>query len=134
MLDLGIADDVDLVPATANPFPLMAAAGALALPSLWEGSSNVLLEAMACGTPVVASRTAGDSEHVVNGGKYGLLVDPFDVEGLAAALLRQTGPDRIEPGDRIQAFSRDRAMTRYIQLFDEAVGGTALRAPSLVSL
>ena len=134
MLDLGIADDVDLVPATANPFPLMAAAGTLALPSLWEGSSNVLLEAMACGTPVVASRTAGDADHVLNGGKYGVLVDPFDVEGLAAALLLQTGPDRIGPDDRVQAFTRDRAMAHYMQVFDDAVAGTALRTPSLVSL
>lgn len=134
MLDLGIADDVDLVPATANPFPLMAAAGALALPSLWEGSSNVLLEAMACGTPIVASRTAGDAGHVLDGGKYGLLVDPHDVEALAAALVRQTGPDRVEPANRVQSFTRDQALARYIQTFDQAVAGTALRAPSLVSL
>ena len=121
MLDLGIADDVDLVPATANPFPLMAAAGALALPSLWEGSSNVLLEAMACGTSIVASRTAGDAEHVLDGGEYGLLVDPHDVEGLAAALVRQTGPDRVTPGNRVQSFTRDQAMARYIQTFDQLI-------------
>ena len=133
-LDLGIADDVDFVPATANPFPLMAAAGALALPSLWEGSSNVLLETMACGTPIIASRTAGDAELVLDGGTYGLLVDPYDVEGLAAALVRQTGPDRVEPGDRVQAFSRDRAMARYIQTFDDAVARATHRAPSLASL
>jgi glycosyltransferase involved in cell wall biosynthesis len=134
MLELGIADDVDLVPATANPFPLMAAAGALALPSLWEGSSNVLLEAMACGTPIVAARTAGDAEHVLDFGKYGLLVDPHDVEGIAAALVRQTGPDPVAPRDRIQSFSRDRTMARYIQAFDEVVAGTALRAPTLITL
>ena len=131
-LELGIADDVDLVPATANPFPLMAAAGALALPSLWEGSSNVLLEAMACGTPVIASRTAGDAEHVLDGGKYGVLVDPHDVEGLAAALVRQAGPDRIEPGNRVQSFARDRAMSRYIQLFDQlAAAGSKVPAERL---
>ena len=127
-LELGIADDVDFVPATANPFPLMAAAGALALPSLWEGSSNVLLEAMACGTPVIAARTAGDAGHVLDQGRYGLLVDPFDVEGLAAALVRQTGTDRVEPGDRVQSFTRDRSMARYIQLFDRLVAGAA-RSP-----
>ena len=120
-LDLGIGDDVDLVPATANPFPLMAAAGALALPSLWEGSSNVLLEAMACGTPVVASRTAGDADHVLDGGRYGVLVDPRDVEGLAEALVRQVGTESIEPGDRVQSFSRDRALARYIRMFNQAV-------------
>ena len=118
-LELGIADDVDFVPATANPFPLMAAAGALALPSLWEGSSNVLLEAMACGTPVIASRTAGDAGHVLDGGRFGLLVDPGDVDGLAAALVRQVGADPVMPGDRVQSFTRDLAMDRYIQLFDQ---------------
>ncbi|MCL6699603.1 glycosyltransferase [Sphingomonas sp. NSE70-1] len=128
-LDLGIADDVDLVPATANPFPLMAAAGTLALPSLWEGSSNVLLEAMACGTPVVASRTAGDAEHVLDGGKYGLLVDPHEIDGLAAALVRQTGPDRVQPGDRVNAFSRDKTMARYVAMFDELVASAARHAP-----
>jgi glycosyltransferase involved in cell wall biosynthesis len=97
----------------------MAAAGALALPSLWEGSSNVLLEAMACGTPVIASRTAGDAEHVLDGGKHGVLVDPHDVESLAAALVRQTGTGRVEPGNRVQSFARDHAMSRYIQLFDQ---------------
>lgn len=124
-LELGIADDVDLVPATANPFPLMAAAGALALPSLWEGSSNVLLEAMACGTPVIASRTAGDAAHVLDGGNYGVLVDPHDIEGIAAALVRQTGPNCVEPGSRVMSFARDRTMRRYIQMFDQVVAEDA---------
>ena len=131
-LELGIADDVDLVPATANPFPLMAAAGALALPSLWEGSSNVLLEAMACGTPVVASRTAGDAEHVLGGGEYGILVDPHDVEGLAAALIRQTGTGPVEPGTRVMSFARDRAMSRYVRMFDQLVAaGSTVSTPRL---
>jgi glycosyltransferase involved in cell wall biosynthesis len=124
-LELGIADDVDLVPATANPFPLMAAAGALALPSLWEGSSNVLLEAMACGTPVIASRTAGDAAHVLDGGNYGVLVDPHDVEGIAAALVRQTGPNRVESGSQVMSFARDRAMRRYVHMFDQVVAEDA---------
>lgn len=124
-LELGIADDVDLVPATANPFPLMAAAGALALPSLWEGSSNVLLEAMACGTPVVASRTAGDAEQVLDGGRYGVLVDPHDIEGIAAALVRQTGPNRVESGSHVMSFARDRAMRRYVHMFDQVVAEDA---------
>ncbi len=133
-LDLGIADDVDFVPATANPFPLMAAAGTLALPSLWEGSSNVLLEAMACGTPVIASRTAGDAAHVLGGGQYGLLVDPHDVEGLAAALIRQVGTDRMEPADRVQSFERAKSMARYVQLFDQLVAGSRQRVPAFASL
>lgn len=117
-VELGVRCDVDFVPATSNPFPYMAGATVLAHPSRWEGSANVLLEALACGTPVVASRTAGDSAHVLDGGRYGVLVDPCDVDELAAALLRQTGLDAVQPGDRVEAFSRRATLLHYVELFD----------------
>ena len=116
--ELEIRDAIDFVMPTANPFPYMAAAHVLALPSLWEGSSNVLLEAMACGTPVIASRTAGDAAHVLEEGRYGLLVDPHDVEGLSAALVRQTGRDPVRPGMRASSFGRGHALRHYVGLFD----------------
>lgn len=126
---LGVRDEVDFVPTTANPFPYMAAVSALALPSLWEGSSNVLLEAMACGTPVIASRTAGDAQLVLGQGQYGMLVDPHDIEGLACSLLQQTGSDVITPGERASSFARNLAMRSYIRLFDQLVdGAVATRA------
>ena len=116
--ELDVARDVDFVPATSNPFPYMAAARTLVLPSRWEGSANVLLEAMACGTPVIASRTAGDAEQVLDSGRYGVLFDPRDADQLAAALLRQTGPEAIMPGERVQRFSRRVAIQRYLGLFN----------------
>jgi glycosyltransferase involved in cell wall biosynthesis len=120
--ELSLGDDVDFVPATANPFAYMSAASVVALPSLWEGSSNVLLEAMACGTPVVASRTAGDAKHVLGSGDYGILVDPRNVEELAAALLRQTGSQKIVPGERARSFDWKEALSQYIGLFDQWAG------------
>lgn len=118
---LGIRDDVDFVPATANPFPYMATARTLVLPSLWEGSSNVLLEAMACGTPVIASRTAGDAQQVLADGRYGILVDPQDIDGIASSLLRQTGGDTVLPGERAMSFARSLAMRRYVRMFDQLI-------------
>ena len=117
----GVARDVAFMPAVANPFPYMAAAQTFALPSLWEGSANVLLEAMACGTPIIASRTAGDAEHVLGDGRYGVVVEPKDIDQLADAILRQTGPEAIGPGDRAAAFSRHITMRRYFWLFDALV-------------
>lgn len=114
--DLGIADAVAFVPAVANPFPWMAHAAAFALPSWWEGASNVLLEALACGRPIVASRTAGNAEDVLGSGRYGRLVDPADVHGLAQALLDQTGAAPIRPGGRAAAFSRARALDDFAAL------------------
>ncbi len=131
--ELSIRDDVDFVAATSNPFPYMAAASVLALPSLWEGSSNVLLEAMACGTPVIASRTAGDAEYVLGSGRFGILIDPQDEDGLAAALLRQTGTERIEPGRRASSFDRQEALGRYVGLFDQLMGQRTVFGPVSVS-
>jgi glycosyltransferase involved in cell wall biosynthesis len=61
------------------------AAAAFAYPSLFEGFGLPILEAMACGTPVIASTRASMPELV---GDAGLLVDPEDVEALAAAVAR----------------------------------------------
>lgn len=113
---LGIGEAVEFMAPVSNPIPFIAGASVLALPSWWEGSSNVLLEALACGTPIVASRTAGSAEDVLDSGRYGLLVDPGDPEAMAAALLRQAGDDRILPGDRALDFSRDAALAAYADL------------------
>jgi len=78
----------------------MNAADLLCLPSLQEGLPNVILEALACGLPVVASRTGGVPEIVVDG-QTGLLVPPGDSAALAGAL--RTGLER--PWDR-EALSR----------------------------
>lgn len=118
---LGIAEDVGFEPPTANPFSYMRAADVVALPSLWEGSPNVLLEALACGTPVVASRTAGDAEIVLGEGRYGLLINPEDREEMAEALLSQLGPRAVRPGDRAKAFSRRASLERYLKLFRECL-------------
>jgi glycosyltransferase involved in cell wall biosynthesis len=64
---------------------LLAAARALVVPSTYEGMPLVILEAMAAGLPVIASRVSGIPEVVVDG-ETGWLVPPEDPEALAAAL------------------------------------------------
>ena len=66
---------------------LMKAADLLVAPSLREGMSNVILEAMALGLPVLATRVGGTPE-VIEDGLHGVLVDPIDTQALADAMLQ----------------------------------------------
>ncbi len=66
---------------------LMRGLHAFALPSLAEGISNTILEAMASGLPVVATAVGGNADLVV-AGRTGLLVPPADAQALAQALVR----------------------------------------------
>jgi glycosyltransferase involved in cell wall biosynthesis len=56
-------------------------------PSLWEAMSVVILEAMAAGKPIVATRV-GENAQVMDDGVDGLLVEPRDISGMAAAIGR----------------------------------------------
>ena len=84
---VGLADQLDLRGwVTKDALPALYRSGDIfVLPSRDEGMANALLEAMAAGLPVVATRIAGSSEVVVQG-ETGLLVAPEDVEGLKVAL------------------------------------------------
>lgn len=113
---LGIADAVRFIDPVPNPFPIMKTSAAMILPSWWEGSSNVLLEAVACGVPIVASRTAGNAAEILDEGRYGLLVDPGNAEEMAAAILKQIGSDAVLPKDRAQAYDRKVTLDAYADL------------------
>jgi glycosyltransferase involved in cell wall biosynthesis len=81
----GLADRVHLGGWRVEVPELLAAGFALILPSLWEGMPNVVLEAMAAGLPVVASRVEGIDELVIDG-QTGVVVSPHSHEELAAAI------------------------------------------------
>ena len=117
----GLGDNFAMIAPIANPMPYLARAAVVALPSWREGASNVLLEAIACGTAVVASRSAGNAEEVLDGGRFGLLVDPADPQHIAEALLIQLGETPVLPGARAAQFSRQAALHAYADLLtDEA--------------
>ena len=84
---LGIADRVRFLGRREDVPQLMAACDVFALPSLYEGSSLAVLEAMAAGIPVVSSAIGGTDE-LIEDSRSGLLVAPGDSAGLAAALRR----------------------------------------------
>jgi glycosyltransferase involved in cell wall biosynthesis len=95
------------------------------LPSKAEGISNTILEAMASGLPVIATRVGGNPELVLDG-KTGCLVEKEDVQGMSSAMRelvlddgkrRQLGEASLQ---RIQAeFSIDSMVNRYRQVYDK---------------
>ncbi|MDQ3747284.1 MAG: glycosyltransferase, partial [Acidobacteriota bacterium] len=85
--ELGIGGRVVFAGQTSDVAPFYAAADLFALPSHSEGSPYALLEAMAAGVPVVATRVGGVPE-IVSDGESALVVAPRDDEALAGALAR----------------------------------------------
>lgn len=104
---------------------LYAGADALALVSLWEGFGLPLLEAMACGVPVVTSNV---SALVEIAGDAAVTVDPRDVGSIADALLRvltdaELRERLIAAGiERAQAFSWDAAARRTVEVYRAVAG------------
>jgi glycosyltransferase involved in cell wall biosynthesis len=113
---LGVGADVALPGLVANPFACMARASAFVLSSRWEGLPGVLIEAMACGCPVVSTDCPSGPREILAGGMYGPLVPVGDAAALAEAILRVLAapPDRVRLRARAAQFSVERAVDRYL--------------------
>lgn len=85
--DLGLTESVSLPGFVANPYPYFRFADTFVLSSLYEGMPNVLLQALAFGTPVVATRCHSGAQEVLTDVTYGRLVPPGDSEAMAAAIV-----------------------------------------------
>jgi glycosyltransferase involved in cell wall biosynthesis len=127
---LGLSTDVDLPGFVDNPYPYMVRATVFVLSSAWEGLPSVLIEAMACGTAVVATRCPSGPDEILLGGKLGEMVPVGDAKALAAAILRTL--DRPpSPGDlqtRADEFSLERAVHQYEDLALQAGHSPTMRA------
>jgi glycosyltransferase involved in cell wall biosynthesis len=112
----GLGQDFLLAGETHNVFAWLSRSKVFVLPSRWEGSSVALLEAMASGTPVVASVLAGDARQVLDGGRFGRLVDGSCPRELATAIDQQLSDQVVRPGDRVLQYGEP--WERYRQLID----------------
>jgi L-malate glycosyltransferase len=127
---LGVTTHVRLV-GVADPIPFLQAADAFVLPTLGEGMSNALLEAMAAGLPCVTTRIPANLDLITHG-DTGLLVEPANPEELQHAISRLLdNPDlSLRMGNRARqrvqiAYSAERMVAAYRNLFVRVSTGMA---------
>jgi glycosyltransferase involved in cell wall biosynthesis len=132
--DLGLGDFVTFVGHRSDVGDLLAAADLVVLPSLWEGLSISLLEAMAAGKPVVTTGI-GSNREVTNDGETAVLVPPKDPLTLAAAIRSLAAdPGRLEElgrkGQEAQRerYSLQRMIDAYLDEYDRLLRQESARA------
>ncbi len=118
--ELGCAADVSLPGFVANPYPFLAAGRVFVLSSAWEGFGNVLIEAMAVGTAVIATDCPWGPAEVLDHGRYGRLVPVGDVDALAHAVeeVLDAAPAANGGLDRAMQFSTERIAAQYLRVIE----------------
>ena len=116
--ELKIDENLRFLGVKTNPVRFMARSSLLVLSSRWEGLPNVLLEALACGTPIVSTDCPNGPREILAGGTYGRLVPVGDPKSLAAAILQtlQSPPDPNSLRRRAADFSYERSIGKYREL------------------
>lgn len=114
--ELGVSDHLRLPGFVHNPFPFMRAADVFALSSRFEGMPGVLVQAMACGTPVVSTDCRTGPREVLEDGKWGTLVPVGDPAALAAGLADSLGRrEHPEVRARAERHKEETGVDHYLQ-------------------
>ena len=115
--ELGLEKHVMLPGFFENPFSVMKRADLFVLSSLWEGLPNVLIQSMACGTPVVSTDCPSGPSEILENGKWGRLIEVGDANALALAIIgtlnEEAHPDVVK---RAGDFSIDKGVAGYLDL------------------
>lgn len=115
---LGIEADVALPGFVDNPYPWMARCALFAFSSRWEGFGNALVEAMACGTPVVSTDCPDGPREILENGRHGRLVPVGDAQALAEAMAATLAAP--PPADALKAaagrFTLAASAERYLSV------------------
>ena len=120
----GVEEDFGFVDFDENPYRYMRRAALFVLSSYREGLSMVLIESLACGTPVVSTDAQHGPSEILDGGKWGKLVPVRDAPALAQAMVEALRGDRPTEKAilcRAADFSCERAADAYVDLFEKVI-------------
>jgi glycosyltransferase involved in cell wall biosynthesis len=113
----GLEQDVGLPGFVANPYPYMSRAGVFVLSSRWEGLPGVLIEALYCGTPLVATDCPSGPREILADGQYGQLVPVGDTSALAEAIeIALNGDVPRPPRESWRPFELEVVVSEYLDV------------------
>lgn len=112
---LELTEDVELPGFAENPYKYMSSADVFVNSAIHEGFGNVIIEAMACELPIVATDCPGAPAELLDHGTYGRLVPVRDPNSMATAIERTLSEqtDKTSIAERAKEFSSKRAIKRY---------------------
>jgi glycosyltransferase involved in cell wall biosynthesis len=115
---LSVQEDVAMPGFAANPYAYMKHAAVFVLSSLSESFSNVVVEAMAVGTPVISTDFAGGTREILDNGRYGALVPVGDAQAMATAICAALDepPDVAALQRRAGDFSLEKSFAQYAEV------------------
>ena len=115
---LKLIDLVALPGYVPNPYAVMNRGAAFVLSSRWEGLPTVLIEAMACGCPIVATDCPSGPREILDGGRFGKLVPIGDSDALCSAMqeVLQQRPAATVLRQRAGQYSIDHAVEHYLRV------------------
>jgi len=114
---LGLQNEVRMPGFVANPYPYMCGADLFVLSSRWEGLPGVLIEALYCGTPLVATDCPSGPREILADGKYGTLVPVGNQDAMVQAILDSlNGNGKPTPPESWQPFTLEEAVSQYLDV------------------
>ena len=119
---LGLENDVLLPGFVDNPYPFIKQSALFVLSSRWEGLPTVLIEAVACGTPIVSTDCPSGPREILQNGKLGTLVPLCSKSALADAIHHNlVNHHTSAPNESWEFFSLDYAVARYTEIIQKVL-------------